>query len=288
MNRSRFWIAFRITLIYVLMGGLWILSSDRLLEWLVTEPELYAHFQTYKGWFFILASGLILFFLLFREFGRREQVERSLQQNLAEKRELLNEVHHRVRNNLSSVMSLLYLQGKRAENPYLREQLDICSSRIFSMATVHDQLYREKNFKEIRMKQVVSQLADNIRALYPEKQGDVEVELDIGDDVMGLDQAIPCAMLINEALVNSYRHAFPEGKRGKIRVMMKLSGGIWDLRVEDNGVGMEKKLFEDGKEGLGLILMKNLASQLGGKLEFLEGSGIRYHLVFSGESAHEA
>jgi two-component sensor histidine kinase len=185
---------------------------------------------------------------------------------------LFREIHHRVKNNLQSVSSLLQMQ------PIPREIKADMGQRIAAMSAVHEHIYRSGNFGQVRVKDYLETLAENIRAGASRK---VALELDIEDIAVDKDAATPLGLIVNEVVANAFKHAFPDERDGgRITVRMTQKGdGIGELCVEDNGVGFDP---ETPTKGIGRRLITALTAQLNGESSFTPaaGGGSRFTLTF--------
>jgi two-component system, sensor histidine kinase PdtaS len=280
MNRFKKWPAIRIALIYMIVGLVWIFFSDRHLQILFPTLVEYHYYQTLKGWFFVISTGALIYFLLNREFGKKDKIEAELQRNLEEKKILLNEIHHRVKNNLNSIISFLYIQKENFTDKELTDQFAIAINRIYSMALIHEQLYKSSSFDSIDIRFLVPELISNIRNIDSEATGNVEFSIEIGDVFLNINKAIPCAIIINEVVTNSIKHAFPSNAPGKIFIRMHKSSGLYHLTIGDSGIGLPDGWNAKVGKGLGLTLISSLVKQLSGSLEISVIDGISYNITF--------
>jgi len=203
----------------------------------------------------------------------------------AEREMLLREVHHRVKNDLQLISSLLGMHGREFDEAGPARAFEECQERVQAIARVHEQMYQSSDLHEMCFSEHLRALTLEVRETGAPPPG-VELALDIGDDVMlRVDQAIPCAMIVHELLVNAFKHAFPAGRRGTVRVGCKDEGsGIVAVSVEDDGIGMTSLTGEHGT-GLGWTLVDAFVRQLGAKLDFDISHGTRVQLRFAGARA---
>ncbi|MBI5589333.1 MAG: PAS domain S-box protein [Deltaproteobacteria bacterium] len=213
--------------------------------------------------------------------------EEALRTSLAEKEVLLKEVHHRVKNNLASIMGLLDLQGQTMESEPAITALAELSVRIRSMVLVHEQLYQSENFSRIDFQDYLNALIANLLLSY-ERSGDIQVSVAAKGVEMGLDIAVPCGLLVTELLTNALKYAFPAdrprpGACGcKIAVSAECDGAAYTLVVSDNGVGLPVDLDWANTKTLGLLLVKMLGQhQLQGKIELDRTHGTTFRLRFT-------
>ena len=211
----------------------------------------------------------------------RKQAQRELEQGLSEKEVLLKEVHHRVKNNLQVISSIMNLQSAKVDDdPRLKEILHHSRDRIRSMSLIHESLYQTKQFSLIDMNNYVEGLARNLVMSYS-LNGRIELMLDLPQErvYLVLDQAIPCGLILNELISNSLKHAYPGDGGGPVRVSLGLTGEQVRIAVADDGVGVDDTAAQ--REGsLGLELVGMLVEQLDGHMERSDRPGVTYLLTF--------
>ena len=216
-----------------------------------------------------------------RDIRRRKQVEEELRRSLAEKEALLREVHHRVKNNLQVVSSLLCLQAADSPSPEAARLFHESENRIRSMALIHEQLYRSGDLARIDFRDYVDGLTRNVLASAGEVGRPVRLTLDVDPVPLDLDIAIACGLVLNELLSNALKHAFPDGRSGTITVAFHCADASATLVVADDGIGLPGP--PNGQEhpgSLGQRLVTALVRQLGG-ISSVEGdSGTRFTLTF--------
>jgi PAS domain S-box-containing protein len=200
----------------------------------------------------------------------RRQAE-TLAGNLREKEALLKEIHHRVKNNLQIVSSLLNLQRPEVTDPAVRAFVDDSRNRIRSIALLHETLYQGENLARIDFPKYVRFLTAHLQRALGGAAGAVTLDVEVGEVRVGIDQAIPCGLIINELVSNAFKYAFPEGRAGTIRVRVtsqeSTDGPAWtDLTVADDGVGMSAPFEARTSASLGLRLVHDLTAQLGGRI----------------------
>ncbi|MBX7186795.1 MAG: PAS domain S-box protein [Vicinamibacteria bacterium] len=206
--------------------------------------------------------------VLFHDITARKQAEASLRASLREKEALLKEVHHRVKNNLQVITSLMRLETSRTLEPSVRRVLKEMQGRIMSMALLHETLYRSGVFARVDLARYVQQLAGQLFRAHEAPSGRVRLSFDLAFVEIDIDRAIPCGLIVNELLANSLRHAFPDGQSGEVRVRLRGEAeGVVRLEVQDTGRGFPEDLEARRGKSLGLQLVSDLARQLGGSLE---------------------
>ena len=216
----------------------------------------------------------------FSDITERLRAEAALRTSLHEKEALLLEVHHRVKNNLQVISSLLRLEARRSTLPEVKNVLGEMQSRVASMALLHEILYRSGNLAQVDLASYLTRLGNQVaRSMAP---GTVRLNLDVAPVRVELDQAVPCGLLVNELLSNALKHGFPEGRTGEVWLRLHPAGDGPQLRLEvlDTGVGLPDDFEARSANSLGLQLVRDLARQLHGALEILPGPGARFALVF--------
>jgi PAS domain S-box-containing protein len=214
-----------------------------------------------------------------------KKAEESMKVALAEKTVLLKEVHHRVKNNMQVISSLLELQSDSIPDEISRAFIQESQNRIRSMALIHERLYQSKNFASIDLGEYIGDLSQYLFTSYTMGSERVSLKIDAGNFALDIDRAVPCALIINELISNSLKHGFPDGRRGEISVRVGSEGGRIILEVADTGVGMPAGLDFRTTETLGLQLVNLLAKQLRGHVSFDGGQqGLVATVSFPGTS----
>jgi len=206
-----------------------------------------------------------------------KKAEEQIRLSLAEKEVLLREIHHRVKNNMQVISSLIWLQSAKMDNPQVEEALMESHNRIKSMALIHESLYQSKNLSEIDLDDFIHSLVRDLsQALTPTKSR-ITFLIEAQGVRLGIDQALPCGLIINELVTNSLKYAFPDDRPGRIRISAVRSlEGAMELTVEDDGVGLPQGFEPAGSESLGFQLVTRLAElQLDGSWNVEAGMGTR-------------
>lgn len=213
-----------------------------------------------------------------------ETAKQRLQQEIIEKEVLLREVHHRVKNNFAVIHSLLSLQSQQIEDQKLRALFKESAERVQSMAMVHKQLYQSADLASVDFKGYIRSLARNLYFSYAAEPEKVDLQLRIEDISLGVDQAIPCGLIVNELISNALKYAFPKEKEGQgfIRISLgRKDKGEIELKVKDNGAGLPEDLDIHASPTLGLQLVSMLAEeQLEGKLDVSRTGGTEIRILF--------
>ncbi|HOP40502.1 MAG TPA: PAS domain S-box protein [Geobacteraceae bacterium] len=214
------------------------------------------------------------------EITERKTVERSLQASLSEKEVLLKEIHHRVKNNLQIICSLLELQSDNLRDEHYRRVMVDSQNRIRTMALIHEKLYRSESLAIIDFREYIEDLVEYLFATSVRNPDLLELAVDVGEVSLGMDEAIPCGLIVNELLSNSLKHAFPCDRKGAISVQCHAEGdGLITLVVSDNGIGLPSGLDFRNTESLGLQLVTILVKQLRGDIE-VGGAGTTFTIRF--------
>jgi PAS domain S-box-containing protein len=212
----------------------------------------------------------------------RKQTERQIQESLREKEVLLQEIHHRVKNNLQVISSLLDLQSQQLKEPTLQEIFRESRNRVKSMALVHENLYGAKNFARVNFTQYIETLVRDLFLVYGVDANQIALELQLDDVTLSIDTAIPCGLIINELVSNALKHAFPNQTKGTIYIALHFEqDNYYKLTVRDNGMGLPQNFDFNTVESLGLQLVKILADQLEGTLQVDSHFGTEFNLIFS-------
>jgi two-component sensor histidine kinase len=213
---------------------------------------------------------------------KRKADQAILEKALGEKTVLLNEVHHRVKNNLQVVCSLLNLQSRTAPAD-ARVMLEDSQKRVKAMALIHQLFYERSDFSTVDLGLYLRRLASLLRESLGEARARVSIEVDAPSNIiMDLQRSVPCGLLINELVTNAIKHAFPDGRSGAIRVSTELlDPSRARIIVSDNGVGVPPHVTPgDESSSLGFQLIPLFVDQLGGELRLVREAGSRFELYF--------
>ena len=218
-----------------------------------------------------------------QDITERKHAETALRESLHEKVALLKEVHHRVKNNLQVITSLLRLQAGQHGNPTTREVLEDMQGRIRSMAVLHETLYRSGNLARVDLSAYLETICNQLLRTTGRPAGSkIQLQFALSPLQIEADQALPCGLLVNELVSNCFKHAFSDGRSGEVRVSLHpLSEGLQHrLTVADNGVGLPAGFDVAKLKSLGLHLASDLSEQLGGALEIGPGPGAMFAVTF--------
>ncbi|MBD1921948.1 PAS domain S-box protein [Microcoleus sp. FACHB-831] len=217
-----------------------------------------------------------------RDITEQKQAEEKIKASLREKDALLQEIHHRVKNNLQIISSLLYLQSRRTEDIKVRQILQDSQNRIGSMALVHENLYGSQDFSKINFVQYIQTLAANLLASYKVHHNAIALRVNVNGDVsVSLDKAIPCGLILNELITNALKHGFSDGKKGEIIISLDANlDGKFTLTVANDGNSLPADFDIHKTQSMGLKLVMTLVKQLKGTLEIVQSNGCAFKIVF--------
>ena len=235
----------------------------------VVRPVIYAKgvFRDENG----QAAGIVGAFL---DITERKQAEEKIKAALAEKEVLLKEIHHRVKNNLQIVSTLLDLQSENIGDERIISSFRESQHRIYAMALIHESLYKSTDIASVNFGRYVRDLSQNLVNSYLAEPGRIDLELQCGDIDIAIDQAIPCGLIVNELVSNALKHAFPNNRPGELTIEFHIGeNGMINLKVADNGVGLPENLDITNTDTLGLQLVNTLARQLRGEVRIEGGQG---------------
>ena len=218
--------------------------------------------------------------LLQAQITERLSAETALKASLLEKEVLLKEVHHRVKNNLHIISSLLSLQAVKTDDPASSDALRESQNRVRTMALVHEKLYRTKNLASIDFAEYIRELATFLLQSYSQTHHNITLRFDCRPLALPVDAAIPCGLLVNELISNCLKHAFSHQSTGVLEVGLSQNGGLVTLLIRDNGKGLPPGIDLDAVVSLGLQLVSHLTRQLGGTMDVVRHAGTAFNLRF--------
>jgi PAS domain S-box-containing protein len=212
--------------------------------------------------------------------------EEQIKASLKEKDALLSEIHHRVKNNMQIIISLLRLQSGKIEDRRHADMFKEAENRIRSMALIHENLYQTGDFADIDFHGYVRSLVNNLLRSRAPDRARVKLKIEVENVSLGMDTAIPCGLLINEVISNSLKHAFPDHREGEIEVTFRpVNGREFELIISDDGIGMPLELNFDTSDSMGLMLVKILAvDQLEGAVNLDRDGGTAFRIRFERKS----
>jgi len=213
--------------------------------------------------------------------AKRREAEEILKKSLEEKVVLLREVHHRVKNNMQIISSILRMQSRTIEDPKLKEFLQESQNRIHSMALIHENLYNNDTLANIKFSNYVSSLTGNIARTFANQKASVRFDYKMEDAYLPIDAAIPCGLIINELISNSFKYAFKGKDQGTISIIFKRLGTEeYQLEVADDGIGIPNDVDITKTKSLGMKIIHKLIKQIDGELSTDFSEGTKFIITF--------
>ena len=208
--------------------------------------------------------------------------EKNLKHSLEEKEIMLKEIHHRVKNNMQLISSLLSLQATHIRDKAALNAFDVSQSRIRSMMLIHENLYASKDFSNIDFSKYISQLASHLSSSYGFGLKGIELKIDVHGILLNMNHGVPCGLIVNELVINAFKHAFPKGTKGKhhVSISMHQIGKKIKLTVGDNGIGLSNKIDPKNSRTLGFQLVDTLVKQLDGTMSISREHGTAFTIIF--------
>ena len=248
--------------------------------------EIKSHIFQLQGQDMILSIG--------RDITRRKIYEERMEKSLEEKELLLKEIHHRVKNHLQIISSLITLQSMGIEDDNINQYLVKIQNRVRAIALLHENLYQSRDVSQVDFRTYVEKILNNLLNSYKTESKEINIVSNIESLHINIETASTCGIIINEVVTNCIKHAFPANyvrgpangtfaspeKDGEIIVEFKDEGDQYRLKISDNGIGIPEDLDHRKTETLGLRLINNLAMQLEGTVEIKENHGTVFNIVF--------
>jgi two-component system, sensor histidine kinase PdtaS len=230
----------------------------------------------------ILEEGhLVGIILSGRDISRRKRMEEKVNSSLKEKEVLLKEIHHRVKNNLQVISSLLNLQSQQIQDPAVSIAFRESQDRVRTMALIHEKLYQSDNLAEIEFSQYINNLSAYLVRSYQANSANIRLNIHCDPIFLDIDTSMPCGLILNELISNALKYAFPENRPGEIWIEMRTAENHQvNLVVADNGIGFDPNFDPLNASSLGLQLVTALVNQIGGELRFENCCGTRVEITF--------
>jgi len=216
-----------------------------------------------------------------RDITDRKALQDTLESSLKEKEILLKEIHHRVKNNMQVISSLLNLQARLIRDEKSKEVIRESQNRVMSIALVHEKLYQSKNLAEIDYQDYLKKIADSLLLSYGIPPKTIEIRIRAEEIIIPINKAIPLSLIINEMISNSLKYAFPDNRHGTIVIDFTKAGDQYTLVVKDDGIGLPETVTLEETETLGLQLINSLVGQIQGTITLDRTSGTEYRITFA-------
>lgn len=204
----------------------------------------------------------------------------QVNQLLKDKEMLMKEIHHRVKNNLMVISSLLSLQSKYIKDEESKELFKESQNRAQSMALIHERLYRSIDMKSIDFADYIRSLTRDLFKTYSTQLGKIKLKMDVENVEIDIDNVVPLGLIINEMVTNSLKYAFPDDKDGSISINFHKKKDEYQLEVSDDGIGIDPEFELEKSDSLGMMLINSLTHQIGGELELERSPGTTFRIKF--------
>jgi PAS domain S-box-containing protein len=226
---------------------------------------------------------------IFRDITSRKESEEKIQASLREKEVLLSEIHHRVKNNLALVSGMLQMQVFDEENQEVINKLNNSMLRVETMASIHQLLYESSSFSRLEFSKIISKLIKATHRSFSAGK-DIDIEIETEPFELNINQAVPCSLIINEAITNVYKHAFKNRKKGWIKASLHREGDLVTFELEDDGNGLPDDFDINDLSSLGTKIITALVKQLEGEFELKPGNhgGTIFRLTFAAKNGEDS
>ncbi|MFO8065328.1 MAG: histidine kinase dimerization/phosphoacceptor domain -containing protein, partial [Spirochaetia bacterium] len=208
----------------------------------------------------------------------RKRAEWAIEESLREKEVLLQEIHHRVKNNMQIISSILSLETSHLSDPAIGDALQISQNRIRSMSLIHEKLYQSADLARVDLAEYVTDLAEELKSMSSDS-AEFDLELDLEPILTNVDFAIPFGLIVNELCTNAFKHARTDGSVTRVKLQLGVGSEGTVLTVSDNGVGFPAEEHMDGRDSLGMELVRSLVSQIRGTIEYFSNNGAVWRVV---------
>jgi len=215
-----------------------------------------------------------------RDITERKKMTEQIEASLAEKEVLLKEIHHRVKNNMQVISSLLFMQERLVKDDKTREILRDSQNRIKSMALVHEKLYQSVDLVRIDYAEYLQKISRHLFESYHIDSTIIRLQISSETVFLDIDKAVPCSLILNELISNSLKHAFPQGRKGIITIDLQIKAGTYILKYSDDGIGIPDGITVDETKSLGMHLINGLVKQLNGSIMLNSKTGMKYTITF--------
>ncbi|MDX1903095.1 MAG: tetratricopeptide repeat protein [Thermonemataceae bacterium] len=265
-------------------------SQKKKIQVLTLEKRMYLlekEAENRKQWLLTISLAVLALFALgalwayFMKKNSNKKLSQQntiIQQTLQQKEILLKEIHHRVKNNLQIISSLLHLQAHKGQNP--QDLLQQSQDRIQAMAIIHEKLYKSENLQSIGLAEYIENLVAYFQKTYALEQKKIRIEMQLENVFLDIDKLIPCGLILNELITNSIKYAFNEKQQGVIEIWAKLKDTTCTLEIKDNGIGLPDDFNPKKNKSLGIRLVDGLVKQIKGTWEHHNSQGANFKIHF--------
>jgi two-component sensor histidine kinase len=246
---------------------------------LVTQTNEF-HLEIYLNPIFNIEGTLNEISMVAHDITQKKKQAKKIEESLNEKELLLKEIHHRVKNNLQIISSIINLQSASLNDEHILEVLTESKNRIYTIAAIHEDLYQTEQFSFIQFDYYLKKLVGNSLISYKLPSLDITVHYHLEEVELSLDQAIPCGLIINELLTNVVKYAFTDRDKGELTIELREINGKIELIIADNGIGLPDYLNVQQTSTLGLQLVTTLINQLDGEFKLSTKRGTKFLIIF--------
>jgi len=243
-------------------------------------------------WFHGLSSPTIIgdeivFNGIFLDITVEKTAELEIKKSLVEKETLLQEIHHRVKNNLQVVSSIIKMESFFIKNEEVKSILNNTSARVEAMGLLHNKLYKTKDFTRIDMNDYIASIIEQLKSVYSFNFSNIKIKLEIDKIFFNIETAMPCGLIINEVITNSMKYAFPKNSNGEIGIVINENNGLFTMKIYDTGIGIPENVSFDKNSRLGLQLVFMLTKQFQGTVSIERNNGTVFIITFKQISKEE-
>lgn len=215
-----------------------------------------------------------------KDISQRVKEKEILENALKDKEILFQEIHHRLKNNLAIISSILELQAGRSDDPEFVRAIRDSQRRIKTTALAHEVLYENETLETVNLSNYIENLSNNVLDSFIEENTRIKLVKDFNIDSLNIDHAIPLGLIINELMTNSFKHAFPDNRKGEIRINIEQNNDLINFKFDDDGIGLPKDFDAHNTGSTGMIVLTSLVNQLEGDLDINSEKGTSVGITF--------